>query len=210
MRDKKGQAMSDLPRVRESLIVKACRLTITDEAVLRMPDMPDDEFLDFCEANPEYRIERGGRGKVSILPGTGGRTGDRNSKSTPNCAPSRARLHRAGCSTPVRCSFCPAEPCDLRTPRGSRSQRDRFLPVAPDFVIELTPPSDRLRDAQQNVSEWMGAGCELGWLMDPSTKKADVHRAGSQRTFDEPAQLAGEGPVEGFVLELGQVWDPGW
>lgn len=49
----------------------------------------------------------------------------------------------------------------------SSSRRDRFLPVAPDFVIELMPPSDRLRDAQQELTEWMEAGCELGLVWDP-------------------------------------------
>jgi len=49
-----------------------------EEAVLNVQDMTNDEFFEFCAANPEYRIERTAEGKAVVMSGTEGKTGNRN------------------------------------------------------------------------------------------------------------------------------------
>src|SRR5881398_3154153 len=54
----------------------------TPVRMLSEEGMTDDEFYDFCQANPDLRIERSARGEITIMPGTGGETGYRNADLT--------------------------------------------------------------------------------------------------------------------------------
>src|SRR5437764_11466327 len=49
----------------------------TPVRILSEEGMTDDEYYDFCQANPDLRIERSARGEITIMPGTGGETGYR-------------------------------------------------------------------------------------------------------------------------------------
>ena len=46
---------------------------------LNIPDMTDEQFLDFCVQNRDHRIERTAEGKAIVLSATDGKTGSRNS-----------------------------------------------------------------------------------------------------------------------------------
>ena len=74
-------------------------------------------------------------------------------------------------------------------------------------MIELRSPSDRLKDLQKKMQEWMDNGCRLGWLIDPVEEKTVVYREGGQNSvvesFDEA--LSGEDVLPGFVLELKEL-----
>ena len=50
--------------------------------ILSEQGMTDDEFYEFCQSNPDLRIERSARGEITIIRGTGGETGFRNAKLT--------------------------------------------------------------------------------------------------------------------------------
>ena len=59
------------------------------------------------------------------------------------------------------------------------------------------------------MQEFISNGAELGWLIDPETRTVEVYRPNREpelmRGIDS---VAGEGPVEGLVLDLRTVWDP--
>jgi len=55
-------------------------------------------------------------------------------------------------------------------------QRRGFIPLCPDFVIELRSPSDSLADLQVKMREYMENGAKLGWLLDTEWKRAYVYR----------------------------------
>jgi Uma2 family endonuclease len=187
---------------------------------LPYPALTDDEFFDFCAGLPDgRRAERTAEGRIKIMPGTGGETGNRNARLTsrldvwaeadgrglvfdsstmfllPNGAmksPDVSWVHRA------------------RLAHLDRRQRQRFLPLCPDFVIELTSPSDRLSEVQEKMADWMANGCQLGWLIHPAKREVHVYRAGGIEIFADLAKIEGSEPVTGFVLDLGPVWEPNW
>ena len=49
----------------------------------------------------------------------------------------------------------------------------------------------------------------LGWLIDADKKTAYIYRAGkeSPEKIEGAERPAGEGPVEGFILELKDIWE---
>jgi Uma2 family endonuclease len=59
------------------------------------------------------------------------------------------------------------------------------------------------------VREWIENGAELGWLIDPETRTVYIGRPGlpAERRVD-CERVEGEDPVEGFVLEMADIWNP--
>jgi len=93
----------------------------------------------------------------------------------------------------------------------SKQERRQFLRVIPEFVVEVMSPSDRLAAAQKKMGLWMANGVELGWLIDGDARRVYVYREASgslePRLVADTESIAGEGPVEGFVLQLGEIWE---
>nr|MDQ2900015.1 Uma2 family endonuclease [Acidobacteriota bacterium] len=75
--------------------------------------------------------------------------------------------------------------------------------------IELRSRTDRLPVLRAKMQEWIANGAQLAWLVDPERRAVEVYRPDREpETFENPPSVAGEGPVEGFVLDLPPVWDP--
>jgi Uma2 family endonuclease len=69
-------------------------------------------------------------------------------------------------------------------------------------------PSDRLKTAQRKMRQWMDNGVELGWLIDGDNRCVYVYRRGCEmRQVRDASRIAGEGQVEGFVLDLTDIWE---
>ena len=56
------------------------------------------------------------------------------------------------------------------------------------------------------MTEWMAAGVELGWLIEPDHETVYVYRAGEAEKRTGMKGLAGKGPVAGFELDLTNIW----
>jgi len=81
--------------------------------------------------------------------------------------------------------------------------RQRFSEVCPDFVAELTSPSDSLEDTRAKMCEYLTQGVRLGWLLDPGSGVAEIYRPGVEvESLNRPANLSGEDVLPGFVLDL--------
>jgi Uma2 family endonuclease len=197
------------------------QLDVRDPALLDISGrMSDEEFFEFCVRNQEYRIERAANGKVMVMSGTGGKTGNRNAKLTRQLdmwAEQDGRGVAFDSSTlfrlPNTAMRLPDAAWVSRTRLAKLSEQDKecYLPLCPDFVVELTSPSERLPAVQDKMQEWMSNGCQLGWLLHVAERQVHIYRTPTAITvLEAPAQLAGEGPVEGFQLDLQLIWNPGW
>jgi Uma2 family endonuclease len=184
--------------------------------ILHPPPMTDDEFFDFCQLYPDFRIERTAEGEVIIMPGTGLETGSRNnelSRQLGNWAIEDGRGTTFDSNTEYLLPSGAARSPDAswvdntRLAKLTREQKRKFTQICPDFVAELTSPSDRLSRVQQKMREWIENGVQLGWLLDADNRTAYVYRPGhAPETVVEPERLEGERPVARFVLELESIW----
>ena len=93
----------------------------------------------------------------------------------------------------------------------SEEEKHRFAHIVPDFVVELRSPSDRLRDVQAKMQEYMDNGVRLGWLIDPldPARRVYVYRPGvPAEELEQPESLSGEPELAGFTLDMKPIWDP--
>ena len=68
-------------------------------------------------------------------------------------------------------------------------------------------PSDRLKTAKEKMELWIANGVQLAWLIDGDSETVYIYRKGHPtKTRRRIAELAGEGPVQGFVLKLSAIW----
>jgi Uma2 family endonuclease len=82
-------------------------------------------------------------------------------------------------------------------------QQQKFLPLCPDFVIELVSPSDSLTATRQKMQEYIDNGTRLGWLCDRHSRIVEIYRPGKEvEILALPATLSGEDILPGFVLQI--------
>jgi Uma2 family endonuclease len=87
-------------------------------------------------------------------------------------------------------------------------QREKFIPLCPDFVIELVSPSDSLKKTQEKMQEYMENGCRLGWLINRKKREVEIYRPGQDvEVLQSPLTLSGENVLPGFVLNLQKIWN---
>lgn len=81
-------------------------------------------------------------------------------------------------------------------------QRKKFLPLCPDFLVELVSESDDLEDIQAKMQEYIENGLRLGWLINPKNKQVEIYRPLVEVEVLHPNSLSGEDVLPGFVLDL--------
>ena len=176
----------------------------------------DDQFYEFCRINRELRIERGTEGEVTVMPPAGWESARRNAEIT---AQLQAWATRDGKGVAADSSAGYALPNGaVRSPDASwvsnarlatvtEEQRSRFLPLCPDFVIELRSPADRLPALQDKMIEYVANGVALGWLIDPVNREVFVYRPGPDvERLEEPGSLSAHPVLVRFELRMGDIW----
>ena len=179
-------------------------------------DISDEQFFQLCIKNSDIKFERHANGEIIIMPPTGGETGKRNSdlivqlgiwnrqtklgqvfdSSTGYKLPNKANR-----SPDV--SWIKQERWDSLTSK----QREKFIPLAPDFALELMSPSDTLVNVREKMREYRDNGVELGWLINPEAKQVEIYRLGQDiQLLDSPQSISGEDILPGFILDLTDIF----
>jgi Uma2 family endonuclease len=178
--------------------------------------MTDEELMRFCAKNEPLRVERDANGELIVMSPTGGGTGRTNSELNFQLA-SWARETNSGVTFDSNAGFTLPDG-SMRSPDGAwiawprwnaltKEEQDRFSPICPEFVIELRSLSDSLTELQAKMQMWIANGAEVAWLVDPARKTVEIYRpAREPEVLEGGSAVEGDGPVAGFVLELGRVW----
>lgn len=187
-------------------------------ATLTAPPMTDLEFSDFCAEHPDLFFEMTAEGEIIVMPPNFSLTGIRNREITSQLDRWAVQDGRGIVGDPSTGFVLPNGA--RRSPDASWIAKDqiRQLPkedlegywhLCPAFVIELRSHSDRLPVLRAKMREYIANGAKLGWLIDPDTRTVEVYRPDREpESLAGVDSLSGEGPVEGFVLDLRRVWDP--
>ena len=188
-------------------------LTLNLNPIIRLND---EQFYNLCAKNPELKLERTATGELVIMAPTGGETGKWNSDINLELALWNRQTKLGvvfdsspGFKLPNGADRSPDAAWITRAKWDALSpqQRKRFLPLCPDFVIELLSPSDTWEDLQAKMEEYQANGARLGWLIDPELKRVAIYRLPqSVKILQNPAILSGEDVLPDFSLELGNIW----
>ena len=175
-----------------------------------------EQFEQLCAEYTDLRLELTSTGELIVMPGTGGKTGRRNSNLTRQldvwtendssgvCFDSSTIFSLPnGARRSPDASWVRWEKWD----RLSERQQESFGPICPDFVVELRSKSDRLPVLLGKMSEYMSNGASLGWLIDPSKRQVYVYEPNQEVVvLDNPETVAGDPLLPGFELNLAKLW----
>ena len=175
-----------------------------------------EQFEQLCAANRELKLERSANGDLIIMPPTGGGTGKRNLKISQQLAnwtdadgtgiafdSSTGFKLPNGANRSPDAAWIPLTKWNALTPE----QQEKFLPFAPDFVLELRSASDSLKPLQDKLEEYRENGTRLGWLIDPQNRQVAIYRPHQEpELLENPATLSGEDVLPGFILNLQVIW----
>ncbi|BAZ85901.1 Uma2 family endonuclease [Dolichospermum compactum] len=176
----------------------------------------DDKFVEVVAANKDLRLELSAQGELSIMSPTGGETGNRNFEMCLDLGYWNRQngLGKAfdsstgfklpnGATRSPDVSWIKIERWNALTPE----QRKRFLPLCPDFVIELVSESDDLADTQAKMREYIANGLRLGWLINPKNQQVEIYRPNQEtEILESPTSLSGEDVLPGFILDLQPIF----
>lgn len=176
------------------------------------------QFRKVCRENPDWRFELTAEGDLLIMPPTGGETGARSGRVTAQLILWADRDgsgvvfdSSTGFELPNEAIRSPDAAWVARTrlARLTRSQKQKFIPLAPDFIVEVKSPTDSMRVLQAKMREFVATGTRLGWLIDPQERTVYVYRPhAAVRRMNNPSTLSGEPVLPGFTLALGPIWEP--
>ena len=178
--------------------------------------LSDEQFYQLCQNNRDLRFERTCRGDLVIMPPTGGETGNRNLEIAYQLQ-AWSRSNKLGIAFDSSTGF--------KLPNGSDKspdaawiplekwnsltlkQQQSFLPLCPDFVIELRSKSDDLKSLQEKMEEYLENGNQLGWLINRQDRQVEIYRQGrAVEVLSNPMMLSGEDILPSFVLDLVTIW----
>ncbi|TAG46882.1 MAG: Uma2 family endonuclease [Oscillatoriales cyanobacterium] len=159
-----------------------------------------DQFEALVFANPDLRLERTAQGELIVNPPTGGESSSRNlsiSGQLGNWCETHEDLGEGfdssgGFILPNGATRSPDASWVSRARWEALTAKERkgFVPLCPDFVVELRSASDSLSTLQTKMREYIDNGARLGWL----------------EILANPTELSGEDVLPGFVLNLRRVW----
>lgn len=179
---------------------------------LNTVDLTDEQFYQLCQNNQELKFERTATGELIIMPPVGGESGNReadliidlgiwNRQTKLGYTFSSSTIFKLpnGADRSPDAAWIKRERWEALTPE----QKRKFPPIAPDFVMELRSATDDLATLRQKMQEYMDAGVNLGWLINPQQQQVEIYRSGKNvEVQDLPTVLSGENVLPGFSLSL--------
>jgi Uma2 family endonuclease len=178
--------------------------------------MDEEQFFQFCQLNKDYRIERTSEGNIIVVSPEGAGSGSGSARLTHlfyEWAEADGTGIIFGSSTgftlPNKAVRSPDVSWVLKSRLKSISDHDwsRFLPLCPDFALELRSPSDRLPKVHAKMQEYIANGARLGWLLDPERKQVHIYRPRvAVRTLTNPREVSGDPVLPGFRLAVPKIW----
>lgn len=82
-----------------------------------------------------------------------------------------------------------------------------FRSGAPDLVVEVLSPGDRVSKVERKVAEWLGGGARMVWVVSPKLRTVTVyHSLTDIITLTERDRLDGGEVVPGFQIEVTDIF----
>jgi Uma2 family endonuclease len=174
-----------------------------------------EHFDQLCIDNPDLRLELTKDGELIVMAPAGGESGERNLDLAIDVGiwNRQSDLGRAFDSSTVY-DFI-ALGGGKRSPDVSWIEKSRlegieivgFIPIAPDFLIELRSATDNLKPLQEKMKEYRRIGVKLGLLVNPKDRQVEIYRLGQETEIVEsPDAIDCSEVMPGFLLSMSRIW----
>jgi Uma2 family endonuclease len=174
-----------------------------------------DQFDRLCIDNPDLRLELRANGELVIMPPTGGESGKRNLDLA-------GQVWYWNRQKNLGQGFDSSSGYDFTTIGGGKISPDvswieksrlegisivGFIPVVPDFVIELRSATDNLKPLQEKMQEYQRLGVKLGLLINPKNKQVEIYRSGQEvEILESPDAIDCSAVMPEFILSMSRIW----
>ena len=192
------------------------RLEVDDQIVMHKdPQCARRHFDELVQANPDLRIELQEDGRILVMAPAGGESDYESievaaqlhfwAKANGNGKAFGATL---GCNLPDGSTLSPdaAWIANERLDALSKEVKQHYLPLAPDFIVEVKSPSNSERELRTKCRQWIANGTRLAWLINSEKQRVWEYFGTGEELFEGPESLIGKRPVEGFALDLRPIW----
>ena len=88
-----------------------------------------------------------------------------------------------------------------------QSEDTTLVEGAPKLAVEVLSPSDKTEEIRDKVLEYLAAGVELVWIVDPYFHTVTVHRpAGRPEMFNDEETLSGGATLPGLEIAVADLF----
>jgi Uma2 family endonuclease len=194
-------------------LITSDKIDVRDTTLSSTPE----QFEQLCIHNPDLRLELTKDGELIVMTPAGGDSSEKNGELYFQVAAwnKRTQLGRvfessAGYDLTAVGGGMPAP--DVSWVAKSRLvgiKTEKFIPVVPDFVIELRSASDNLKPLQAKMLEYQRLGVRFGLLVNPKNRQVEIYRLGQPpELLERPRLVNCDEVLPGFQLDL--VWAGIW
>ena len=180
-------------------------------------NLSDEQFSQLCQENDWLRFERSPLGQLLVMEPTGGYTGWRNTKLSTELEIWNRKMNlgivfdsSTGFSLPNGALYSP-DAAWINKDRWAtltEEQKEKFIPLCPDFLFELRSKNDRLADLQIKMQHYLDCGLLLGWLIDPYGKKVYIYNCDEKAIISPFGEILDASPVlPDFRLDLIRLFE---
>ncbi len=173
------------------------------------------QFDRLCIDNPDLRLELNRNSELIVMAPTGGESGKRNFDLIVQVGVWNRQTNLGEAFDSSTGYDFTAVGGGKLSPDVSWIERSRlegvdirgFIPVVPDFVIELRSATDNLSTLKTKMSEYQRLGVRLGILINPQDTIVEIYRLeGDVEVLASPMSVSCDDVMPGFVLNLAEIW----
>jgi Uma2 family endonuclease len=173
-----------------------------------------EQFDRLCIDNPDLRLELTPNRELIVMAPTGGESGKRNFKLS-------GQLFVWNESTELGEAFDSSTGYNFTAIGGGKLSPDvswieksrlegvditKFIPVVPDFVIELRSATDSLTETKAKMREYQRLGVKLGLLIDPQHRTVEIYSGQEPVILESPESVDCGEIMSGFILSMSRIW----
>jgi Uma2 family endonuclease len=186
-------------------------LDVSDIALIVTPE----QFDTLCTKNPDLRLELTPNRELIVMPPAGGESSEKNADLVIDVGiwNRQTNLGRV---------FDSSGGYNFESLGGGKPSPDvswieksrlegvsivKFIPVVPDFVIELRSATDNLKPTQNKMAVYQRLGVSMGLLIDPQKQRVEIYRPGQAvEILEAPRSIDCNEVMPGFILDMSRIW----
>ena len=174
-----------------------------------------EDFDQLCLDNPDLRLELTKEGELIVMAPAGGESSRRNSDLNTdvnlwNRQTNLGQVFDSSCGydlTAVGSGKLSPDVSWIEKSRLEGVNLKGFIPIVPDFVIELRSRTDNLKPLQEKMQEYRRLGVRLGLLINPQQKQVELYRLDQEVVvLDSPEAIDCSEVMPSFILSMSGIW----